>query len=489
MKSPLVSRATALIAVLLSAALLNLGDALNPSWWAMWLAPIPLLVASFRSTLRQAWLLFTATALLGCIGIASGLLAVGPPVAILITVGRLLDWLGIGLATRGTVIRSRHWATPFAYPALWAAVDTVITNVMPDGAGGSLAFSQMDAIPVIQIAAVTGQSGVVFLFSLFASTVAVALYRGRDIERPALAYGLPALILVAALGYGSLRPTGPSDAGGKVSVGLVALDRSIREYLASGSPEAPIWQRYAAKIANLASQGARIVVLPEKIARVDAEAVAPLQARLGAIAKANAIHLVVGIAIDAPDHVENRSWLFGPDGRLIADYSKQHMVPHLEDDYRPGHEDLLETIGGISFGLTICKDMDFPPLGRRYSRAGAMALLVPAWDFDRDGWFHDRMAVLLGVESGVTVIRSAVQGLMTVSDRYGRVLAEAPSAASDDGGSLFMADAPLGDGHPTIYARIGDGFGWTCLALWIGYLLRNRLRRRVRPVREATVPS
>ena len=486
MKTPVVWRATALIAVLLSAALLNLGDALNPSWWAMWLAPISLLVASFRSTLRQAWLLFAATALLGCIGIASGLLAVGPPVAILITVGRLLDWLGIGLATRSTVVRSRHWATPFAYPTLWAAVDTVITNVMPDGAGGSLAFSQMDAVPVIQIAAVTGQAGIVFLFSLFASTVAVALHRGRDIERPALAYGLPALILVAALGYGAVRSAGPDAVGGKVPVGLVALDRSIEEYVTSGSPDAPIWRRYEAKIADLAGRGARIVVLPEKIARVGAGAVAPLQARLGAIAKANAIHLVAGLSIDMPDHAENRSWLFGPDGRLIADYSKQHMVPHLEDAYRPGHENLLETIGGARFGLAICKDMDFPPLGRRYSRAGAMALLVPAWDFDRDGWFHDRMAVLLGVESGVTVIRSALRGLMTVSNRYGRVLAEAPSAASGDGGSLFLADAPLGDGHPTIYARIGDGFGWTCLALWIGFVLR---RRRVRPVQEATVPS
>lgn len=462
---------------LLSAVLLNLGDTLHPAWWAMWLAPIPMLLASFRCSGRGAALLIAIVALPGAIGVATGLMAVGIVPAILITVGRLLEWLGIGLGTRRLVLKSRHWAMPFAYPILWAAVDTVLTRTLPDGASGSLAFSQMDALPVIQIAAVAGQAGIVFLIALFASTVAVALHRGRDIERPALAYGLPAVLLVAALGYGTGRLTG-SEGGRTVPVGMVALDRSIKEYVTAGTPAAPIWARYEAKVAALAAQGAKIVVLPEKIARVDAEAAPTLQARLGAIAKAQAIHLVVGLSIEAPDHRENRSWLFGPDGTLEGDYAKQHMVPHLEDEYRPGTEAVLRTIGDARFGLTICKDMDFPPLGWRYSLAGAQALLVPAWDFDADGWYHDRMAVLLGVESGIPIIRSAVQGLMTVSDRYGRVLAEAPSSASDAGGTLFLATAPLGDGQPTFYARFGDWFGWTCCALWVGMLVRSRLPGR-----------
>ena len=462
---------------LLSAALLNLGDTLHPIWWAMWLAPIPMLVASFRCTGRRAALLIAAIALSGCVSVALGLTAVGLIPAILITVGRLLEWLGIGLGTRRLVLNSRHWLVPFAYPIIWAALDTILTRGLADGAAGSLAFTQMDALPVIQIAAVTGQAGIVFLIGLFASTVAVACHRGRDIERPALAYGLPVAVLIAALGYGALRLTGV-DSGDTVPVGMAALDRSIKEYVTSGAPDAPIWTRYDAKVAGLAARGARIVVLPEKIARVDANAAGPLRARLGAIAKAHSVHLVVGLSIDAPDHGENRSWLFGPDGTLEGDYAKQHMVPHLEDEYRPGHEAVLRMIGGASYGLTICKDMDFPPLGRLYSQLGAMALLVPAWDFDADGWYHDRMAVLLGVESGTTIIRSALQGLMSVSDQYGRVLAEAPSSATDAGGSLFLAAALLGTGQPTLYARFGDWFGWTCLALWIGLMVRTRLPGR-----------
>jgi len=466
---------------LLSAVLMNLGDTLHPLWWAMWLAPIPMLLASFRCSARGAALLIAAVALTGCISMAQGLTAIGVAPAILITVGRLLEWLGIGLGTRRLVLRSRHWLVPFLYPIVWAGLDTILTRGLADGAFSSLAFSQMDALPVIQIAAVTGQAGIVFLIGLFASTVAVALHRGRDIERPALAYGLPAILIIATLGYGAWRlgTAGPSET---VPVGMVALDRSIKEFVTSGAPTAPIWARYEAKVAELAAAGASIVVLPEKLVRVDADAAPALQARLGAIAKAQNIHLVVGLSIDRPDHDENRSWLFGPDGALEGDYAKQHMVPHLEDEYRPGTETVLRMIGDASFGLTICKDMDFPPLGWSYSLARARALLVPAWDFDADGWYHDRMAVLLGVESGIPVIRSALQGLMTVSDRYGRVLAEAPSSVTDTGGTLFLAAAPLGDGKPTVYARFGDWFGWICCALWAGLLIRGRLPRR-RPLK------
>ena len=48
--------------------------------------------------------------------------------------------------------------------------------------------------------------------------------------------------------------------------------------------------------------------------------------------------------------------------------------------------------------VAICKDLDYPPLGRAYARAEVGLLLVPAWDFQNDGWLHSRMAVMRGVE-------------------------------------------------------------------------------------------
>jgi apolipoprotein N-acyltransferase len=70
--------------------------------------------------------------------------------------------------------------------------------------------------------------------------------------------------------------------------------------------------------------------------------------------------------------------------------------------------------------------MGFPGLARRYGREEIDAMLIPAWDFVTDGEYHARIAVLRGIEQGLSVIRTANQGVLTVSDPYGRIVAERP---------------------------------------------------------------
>jgi apolipoprotein N-acyltransferase len=179
------------------------------------------------------------------------------------------------------------------------------------------------------------------------------------------------------------------------------------------------------------------------------------------------------------DHLENRAWLFTPSGELIADYSKQHLVPGFEGGFRPGDENVVRSINGTRFGLAICKDMDFVQLGHAYSRLGVNAMLVPAYDFYTDAWLHASMAMLRGVEGGFSVIRPARHGLLIVSDRYGRVLAR---KASTEGNvvNLEMA-APVGPGEPTVYAQFGDWFGWLCVAFATLSPLSLAIRRAKKP--------
>jgi apolipoprotein N-acyltransferase len=87
---------------------------------------------------------------------------------------------------------------------------------------------------------------------------------------------------------------------------------------------------------------------------------------------------------------------------------------------------------------------------------------VPAWDFDQDRWWHARLAIMRGVENGFAVARSAKDGLLTLSDAYGRVIARKDSTPS--GMVMLMGDLPRGPGE-TLYARIGDAFAWLCLGL------------------------
>jgi len=113
------------------------------------------------------------------------------------------------------------------------------------------------------------------------------------------------------------------------------------------------------------------------------------------------------------------------------------------------------------WGVAICKDLDFPKLGREYGASGISLLLVPAWDFVDDAWLHGRMAVMRGVESGFTIARSAKEGLLTISDSRGRILAEKSSAAAPF--STLVADVPLSR-QTTPYVLLGDWFAWLTLA-------------------------
>ena len=114
---------------------------------------------------------------------------------------------------------------------------------------------------------------------------------------------------------------------------------------------------------------------------------------------------------------------------------------------------------GVRYGVAICKDMDFPALGREY--AGVAIMLVPAWDFVDDAWLHSRMSILRGVESGYAIARSARNGVLTVSDGYGRVTSEAPSGPQ----TAYNVTIPRNAPGPTLYTQIGDAFGWSMLAL------------------------
>jgi apolipoprotein N-acyltransferase len=102
-------------------------------------------------------------------------------------------------------------------------------------------------------------------------------------------------------------------------------------------------------------------------------------------------------------------------------------------------------------------------------------MIVPAWDFDVDAWFHSRMAVLRGVENGYSIIRSARNGVLTVSDGYGRVTSQAPSGPQ----TAYNVTAPATGLGATLYSRTGDVFGWTMLALagvLIGWTIWARRR-------------
>jgi apolipoprotein N-acyltransferase len=112
---------------------------------------------------------------------------------------------------------------------------------------------------------------------------------------------------------------------------------------------------------------------------------------------------------------------------------------------------------------------------RGYGERGVDLLLVPAWDFVRDGRLHSRMAVVRGVENGFAIARSAAAGRLTASDRYGRVIAEAITSPAMP--VTVVTDLGIRAGG-TWYLKLGDAFAWVCMAALALLLCWRALRSR-----------
>jgi apolipoprotein N-acyltransferase len=470
-------------AAILSGALTALATSLEPDWWAAWLAPIPLLIAAFRSSYGATWMWVAIATLIGLSGRAGYdamfLGPVGEAVVALLSVSAV----GVVVTLTRAMVRRRHYLLAIIfYPAAAAGLGTIVAAVSPGGTAGSLAYSQMTFLPVIQIATLAGAAGVVFTLALFAALVAIAWHCRAEPPRPWAVYGVPGLILIAVLGYGMVRLAQGEDAG-VFPIGLAVSDGASPSLGAAVDPGDKSWTAYTATIPDMAKAGAKIVVWPEKIAPLDRPGVERVRRLLGDAAHDAGVYLVAGVTVIGADHLENRAWLFAPSGELIADYAKQHPVPGFEAQFKPGDEDVVRSIDGARFGIAICKDMDFAQLGRAYSRLGVNAMLVPAYDFYTDAWSHASMAMLRGVEGGFSVIRPARHGLLIESDRYGRILARKASADATVV-DIEMA-APLGPGEATPYARFGDWFGWLCAAFAAFAALSLALGRAKSPIGQA----
>ncbi len=217
------------------------------------------------------------------------------------------------------------------------------------------------------------------------------------------------------------------------------------------------------------------MVAPEKLALVSPAKAAQVAGEVGQLAKAHLATIVLGVEVGDPRAgYANRALIAGPDG-LTRWYDKQRLNPGMEDRDRPGRLVTTWLMGSARLGVAVCKDMHFPQLGRAYGRAGSGLMLVPAWDFGFDGWLNDRLSALRGVESGFSVARAARQGVLSLTDRYGRVVAE----AATQGAAMVTVRGRLpAAAGTTVYDRVGDLFGWVCVAVaFLALAWQGRARR------------
>ncbi|MGC4053740.1 MAG: nitrilase-related carbon-nitrogen hydrolase [Paludibaculum sp.] len=441
----------ALSAVALSAASVYFGDSLHPVWWLMWLAPLPVLLLATR---LRALSLFGAAFLawgIGHLNVISYYRLVQIPYSIIafsIVGPAALFGLSV-LLYRQLILRGHALSAAAAFASFWTLCQYLAG--LSGGSYGNLAYTQMDCLPLLQLASLTGMAGITFVIMLLPAAAAAAL----TLRFNHAVLGVTAVVVVTALGFGVSRLRADGDDDPTVVVGMVVSD--LKENLLPEKPEeaARVLKQYAEEAVKLGRRGARIVMLPEMAAVVTEDRITELDQLFSQTARAANARILVPIIHPMPEGRRNEARLYDATGRLEITYWKHHLVPVLEDRSRPGTEIALLRDPRATIGIEICRDMDFVPLARRYGREGTGLLLVPAWDFVVDDWLHSRMAFMRAVENGFHLARLAKQGRMTLLDARGRVRVERASNAAPFATLL----APVGlHPLPTYYTRWGDWF-------------------------------
>ena len=466
----------ALIAIVVTAALFWFGKGLNPYWPLLWFAPIPVLLYASCT----AWPSAAVTAFLawffGSLSFWRYFRLLGMPPA-LVAFSFAFEAVVFTLAVllfRALLRRGALWSALFAFPVAWVTYEWVRNFALPHGTAGSLAYTQLNFLPFLQLASVTGPWGMSFLLLLFPAAVATGLHLRRAAPKQAFriagtGFGLVAIVLI----FGVVRLATPVQ-GSRVTVGLIASDEPGNVDVAEeGGKTGELFRAYASRAKELAARGAQVIVIPEKLGVMvnsDTKSVDEIFEKLAAVTGAT---LVAGMVDVSPLVKYNEARVYGPEAPVLS-YDKHHMLPQFESELKPGTTLTLLRKRSANWGVEICKDMDFTPLSREYGRKGVGLMLVPGWDFNMDRWWHGHIAVMRGVEDGFSVVRAAKNGYLTVSDDRGRILAETRSDSASF--ATLLTDVPAAHDR-TVYLFLGDWVAWVSVALLVFAISRLLLAK------------
>jgi apolipoprotein N-acyltransferase len=459
----------AILAVLSTAALLLAGNGMTPVWPLMWMAFVPVLLVCAETSWRVAAAAAALSMLLGSLNILYYLHVVleAPVTAWLVpsSIAALLFAAG-ALLFRALLHRGAVFSAVIALPAFWTVCEYLASFAPANGTAGSLAYTQERFLPILQVASLTGPWGITFLLLLFPSAVAGGWYLGRTKALQAVrVVGSALAVITGAVLFGAIRLAAPH-AQQSVKVGLLDTDTV---FFADSAPEMQgLITRYAGEAEVLARQGARIVVMPEKIGLLldrETTAVNPI---LQSVADRTGATLVIGVLHVVSGESFNEARIYAPD-QPVATYHKQHMLPLFESKLKPGTSLALLSNPAVSIGVAICKDMDFIHPALDYGRLGIALLLDPAWDFDADRTWHGHIAIMRGVEGGYAIALAAKLGLLTVTDDRGRILGELRTDTRAF--ASLSVDVPLRHDE-TAFDRFGAWFPGLAVLLLVGATVR-----------------
>ena len=508
--------------VLSSAVLLILSFPNFSLSFLAWIALVPLLFAiegrspleAFRSSYLCGVLFFLGTIYWLIHVTLPGMIAVALFLALYFGIfGYVLSYYGLRIIlTDAEQQRGQAgYGLLFFIPALWVAAEWLRSHFLGGFGWSLLAHSQSGALPVIQIADITGAYGTSFLVMLVNSAIFITIKdmkakRTRAI--PCLAAAV--LVLYVSVAYGTVRLKNIFT-GEQLKVSVVQGNIPQNEKWDPGL-SGKILDKYERLTKEAAKDKPDLIVWPETSVPGFLETERALSDRMRELAILTGTHIFVGVPREEDSYAKlyNSAVLFSGEGRVVDYYDKIHLVPFGEyvpfkklfsfvekfakspiGDFSPGKSYKVfkffierrtasegaswKLLKKAKFSCLICFEDIFPDLTRQFVKNGATFLI----NITNDAWFgrtsapyqHMQCSVFRAVENRVNVVRAANTGISCFIDQKGKVT----DMVESGGQPLFVdgirtCDITLTPTR-TFYTVYGDVFTYLCIFYAFLYLV------------------
>lgn len=395
------------------------------------------------------------------------------------------------------------WAVSvLMFPLASTALDYIM-ELTRLGSLFSLAPTQFDNKPLLQISSIFGGKGIVFLLTLTAVLIVVNWK-----NRKKLAVCLGILLLIHAFGLIRMEYHAKKiEAADRITIGWSAApvtdDSFFVEELDGSLEENAACLESTLLLAK--KEGIELLCFPEESFYLDADAHDAFIERAQELAARYGINLLLSVESEFPDadvlesgvsesdlsesdvsesNISeadasesdslnaddelgiNHCLFINTSGKIASDYMKTMLIPVAEEPYyTEGKGELPKVHAEIDqkdlvLSYAICFDGDFASYVRTIPDETDLFIDV-SWDWPQVDDLHYRIIGLRAVENGLSVIKPTINGFTTVTDYVGSVHS---MTHSDDTGynRVILVEPPLATCR-TIYHAYGDKIDFSFL--------------------------
>ncbi len=341
------------------------------------------------------------------------------------------------------------------------------------GMWGTMAVTQVNNLPLLQMASITGISGIAAIIAAVSCWLSIYLISDNKKKMYSSGVIIAALFFIVMV-YGSKRIYNQQN-GKTVKAAAVTTDLHItpKGFPAGNELKAGTDSLFL-RSEKAASMGAKLIVWNEGATLTDSVSENELIKRGQDFSIKNSVDLVMAYIVPLsmnPFKFDNKYLWFSDKGEILEVYRKHHPVPGEGAIKGEGELKVHQREFGKAAGA-ICYDYDFPEMAKEHGIKKAGIVVVPSSDWYGIDPYHSQMTRIRAIEGGFSVIRPVRWASSMAFDSYGRVRATMPY---NENNRLMIVDLPT-ENLNTFYSKYGDCLVIPSILFWIyiiGILIRK----------------